>query len=550
MSGFAMGEETTNNTIRNNHIENNNGTGIYINGSLVYDNLIDNNTISSNKIYGISVSNNAYEIFISNNTLVDNEQIGIYIKDFQPAWPMMYWDPIEQKWLYEPWDRNYIYSNRISGGDTGIGVESSRLVDISGNFINLTESNGIALQGINCGNNTISQNTIYSNLKYGINFGWNRPSSTANNYVLENNIYDNGASGIILQQCYGSNFSKNTLDGNSIGIALSFLNSYNVFTQNKLFNNIDRGIGIYDLSCEGNRIYNNNFTGNYINGEDLGLSNEWCVDTPNLKAGNYWDDYLGNDTNDNGIGDTPYDSIGGFMRPKDYYPKWWDAPVIEIITPSNGERFSSTPPNFEVRVKQGLGLKLWYIITQTGATSYYDFNNNPKSGQISSTIWNTLTGSWDGKIRFCVNDSRGYVGFVDVTIVKENATAQTPLPSSGDDGGTTTTITAEQQLEEDFPWWLRAILTGIISASAGLVLKVTYSVHKHRKEFLRKVAENMERIDNIEKFLKTKLGTDWSKFQESWDKYQKQEITQKKLIKEGRKNIGKKFVDVFTKSKK
>ena len=54
---------------------------------------------------------------------------------------------------------------------------------------------------------------------------------------------------------------------------------------------------------------------------DDGLTNHW----DNGMIGNYWEDYLGVDANDDGIGDTPYDIPGG-EGVQDNFPIWDDGP--------------------------------------------------------------------------------------------------------------------------------------------------------------------------------------------------------------------------------
>jgi nitrous oxidase accessory protein NosD len=54
---------------------------------------------------------------------------------------------------------------------------------------------------------------------------------------------------------------------------------------------------------------------NALNAQDV-CSNIWHDNI--LKEGNYWDDYTGNDTDGDGIGDTPYDISGGANQ--DIYP--------------------------------------------------------------------------------------------------------------------------------------------------------------------------------------------------------------------------------------
>ena len=65
-----------------------------------------------------------------------------------------------------------------------------------------------------------------------------------------------------------------------------------------------------------------------------------------------------------------------------------------------------------------------------------------------------------------------------------------------------------------------------------------------------RINEKFDQIDNIEEYLKEKLEyEEWDKFQEPMSMYKKREITQKQLIKHGRKDIGNNFVNLFVKSK-
>ncbi|MHA1148645.1 MAG: hypothetical protein ACTSR8_10415 [Promethearchaeota archaeon] len=85
------------------------------------------------------------------------------------------------------------------------------------------------------------------------------------------------------------------------------------------------------------------------------------------------------------------------------------------------------------------------------------------------------------------------------------------IPDEGGRDGKDTTP------EEDLPWWLRAVLTGAISASVGLFIRQTYSSRKKSKEILERMAMNMERVENLEQFLEENLPPeDWDKFKDAW----------------------------------
>ncbi|MFW9899609.1 MAG: hypothetical protein ACFFDO_10170, partial [Candidatus Thorarchaeota archaeon] len=126
-----------------------------------------------------------------------------------------------------------------------------------------------------------------------------------------------------------------------------------------------------------------------------------------------------------------------------------------------------------------------------------------------------------------------------------------PSDDDEDDGDDAKAGIFGTEEEGGLPWWLQAIFTGIISASAGLILKISYSAHKKRKELYRKISDNLDRVDNIEKFLQDNLGLeDWAKLKDSLEKYKNHEISSKELVKQSKKSVGKRFLHLFIKPKK
>ncbi len=95
----------------------------------------------------------------------------------------------------------------------------------------------------------------------------------------------------------------------------------------------DTECGIYvDNKSANNTFYNNNFLSNIQNAYDLS-TNIWHY----ASNGNYWDDYMGIDSDDNGIGDIPYNISGG--NNQDIYP------LMEPITEKPDADFTYLPSN-------------------------------------------------------------------------------------------------------------------------------------------------------------------------------------------------------------
>jgi parallel beta-helix repeat protein len=138
----------------------------------------------------------------------------------------------------------------------------------SGNTLSENEISGSAWEGIrtySSGGTTISGNVIMNN-KRGILI-WGNPSGNGNTAM------------------------GNTLESNTFGLTLSF-------------------------GTDSNSVYHNNFVNNNIQAIDNGVGNQW----DHGARGNYWSDYVGEDLDGDGIGDTPYTGIFGVAGSVDNYP--------------------------------------------------------------------------------------------------------------------------------------------------------------------------------------------------------------------------------------
>jgi len=223
---------------------------------------------------------------------------------------------------------NTISDNNISNNFRGVWLQSSNNNTIMDNNIIQNDDDVVWLNASHY--NIISANTIGLNGDDGIDF-----DSSNNNIIIGNNISSNNRHGI-----YFLNSNNNTIKNNNI-------NSNNLS-------------GIYMPSLHGpsndNIIYHNNFIDNIQNSSFDKGSNIWHNST--FQEGNYWSDYSGVDANYDGIGDTPYDILGGSNQ--DLYP------LMELYD-----------PNLVAR---------WHFDEGTGAISH-DSSGNGNDGTINGATW-------------------------------------------------------------------------------------------------------------------------------------------------------------------
>ncbi len=200
------------------------------------------------------------------------------------------------------------------------------------------------------------------------------------------------------------------------------MSSRNIFFNNSIASNLIYGIYLGNNATD-NTVYKNLFLNNTINGYDVG--NNYL---DNGSIGNYWDDYIGLDTNDDGIGDMPYDIPPG-GRSVDNYPIWDDGdntapPVIGIISPVTDQVIGTNAPNFQIDIKTLYTNSTWYTID--GGAENYTFSG--LTGSTNQTAWNEKA---DGilAINFYANDSAGNLGFKDINVEKDTFTPKITIDS-------------------------------------------------------------------------------------------------------------------------
>ena len=305
---------------------------------------------------------------------------------------------------------------------------------------------GITL--IFCRNNTISSNTIKSN-HFAI-----RLSYSDNNTVFNNNLFNSNSLGIYLLMSDYCNITKNNIiDNYGDGIHLLFSNNNtlcdnnicnnsrfgvyidssneNIISKNKVINHSMDGIyivsssndtlfdnyignngkiGLKLLVSNENLIFNNFFTGNTLNAQDNGTNNQW----DNGTIGNFWDDYIGYDSDLDRIGDIPY-NISGSANSVDRFPQIIIIqPQITIEKPNSNDLFGSNPPEVDISIISIFLNSTWYTLSNESFATY----NYTFTGEIEQDIWDSI-GNGTVRIKFYANDSYGLIGYAEVIVKKD-----------------------------------------------------------------------------------------------------------------------------------
>jgi len=253
-----------------------------------------------------------------------------------------------------------------------------------------------------CDNNIIKNISIAVGSSYGIAM-----ADSNNNLFLDNEVTHQDL-GIYVLRSHNNSFHNNLIQNNFDGIVAVFCNN-NTFSNNYIYNNSQEGF-ILDLDSNGNLFYHNYLINNTVNAIDNCNFNKW----DNGLIGNYWDDYLGYDLNNNSIGDIPY-NVSGTAESKDNFPIFTVmSPKITILKPVYNDLFGYETPEVDISVQGAGNLQIWYMIdNEIIFTDNYSF-----TGIINQEVWD-LFGNGTLKLTFYANDSSGTYGSRSITLRKD-----------------------------------------------------------------------------------------------------------------------------------
>jgi parallel beta-helix repeat protein len=328
---------SSNDVFRNNCTSNT--FGVFISTSTL--NLIEDNTCTSNTNYGIYL-NTAASNTVIDNTCSDNN-FDIHLTESES---------------------NNITQNFCSGGSQrGIVVALSLYNRIENNTC-MGNDEGIYIGPVATDNDVIN-NTVKSNIEYGIHL-----LTSSNNSLINNTCWNNTDWGIYLDQsdynnltsnrCSNSTYdiyltsadynrlNKNRVFFGGYGLHLTASSTFNSISDNEFYSNINYGLeltisdsnditynnfhnnmeGIFTITSSSNNIQWNIFVDNPYSIDENGIAS-------NVEY-NYYSDYTGTDADGNGIGDTLHNLWGNTdPYPLMYLPtppSWNEMPENQFVT--------------------------------------------------------------------------------------------------------------------------------------------------------------------------------------------------------------------------
>ena len=266
---------SSNNSISKNNCSNNKYDGIHFSHS-------NNNSISSN-----NCSSNKYDIRLhssSNNKLTGNSmsESGISIRSD----------------LLSDYTHEIDESNTVNGKPVyyWLGVNGGSIPEMAGQVV-LVNCKDILVEDQELNNANVGVDVVFS----------------SNIAIRNNNCSNNRVDGIRLHSSSNNIISSNDCSKNLCGIQFSE-SCDNIVSGNNCSNNRGDGICLYE--SRGNVMYLNNFINNADNTNSCPSTNIWnSTSTINYTyegrnytnyLGNCWDDYEGSDSDNDGIGDSPY----------------------------------------------------------------------------------------------------------------------------------------------------------------------------------------------------------------------------------------------------
>ncbi|MFW9896606.1 MAG: CARDB domain-containing protein [Candidatus Thorarchaeota archaeon] len=237
---------------------------------------------------------------------------------------------------------NILISNNDISYNRQKGILSMRSDNnvITGNKLSRHKRSGIQMWYSS--NNVFSNNEVNNNGFMGVE----NIHGSSSNEISENRVTNNKQGISLYGDCRNCDIRANYLDSNGQGITIESNARQNEIIENHIIRST--GVGCSIGSGTGNNlVHSNYFFENSQNAADESTfgANQW----DNGLMGNFWDDYLGIDFDEDGIGDSPY-NISGAAGSQDRFPLMEMLPDFAVVL----EDFIFTIGVGEIQIDAGI----------------------------------------------------------------------------------------------------------------------------------------------------------------------------------------------------
>ncbi len=269
-----------------------------------------------------------------------------------------------------------------------------------------TETDPYILQGLNASSSSfftpallIENTTAYFVLKNSVANGfYGFYLKNVVNGRVENCSSEGGHNPIDVEYSRNNYFIGNTFSGAS-GMFIYASSHNNTIVYNNLVGSTHSGIQIE--SSDNNSIHHNNFVDNYggtnPQASDKRTSNQW----DDGSEGNYWNDWISPDVNEDGIVDNPY-MLGGGAGAKDNYPLVTFVSIEERNTETQyGSQavklFQNSPNPFSKITKINFQVPKGNQKSEAKLKAYDITGKLVRTFSINPSSTNSVTVTWDRK---------------------------------------------------------------------------------------------------------------------------------------------------------